>query len=363
MQPKNEPRPSGSGPAVWIAALILTALFLWGLQQIAVAPLETGEVYPPYSSLRTDPLGAKALYESLAELDSLQATRLYKQRTQLAPQSALLVLGVDPISWDEITQKALTEYENLVAKGGRLVLAFLPVRAPRKSLEYPLLFDRWKLRFKYRPDDDAEESTSGVPRDSALYFEPGEQWRVLQEEEDAPTIIERSFGAGTIVLVAQSYPLSNEGLREARDAQEIARLLGPVSKVTFDENHFGIEESGSVTTLMRKYHLEPAIGVLLLTALLFLWRNASSLLPPRSSKEQQAVAGRDAQEGLVSLLERSLPEKDLLDTCYAEWSRTQPGNRRAHILEAEIARRAGKQPIEIYRAACTALRSPAREKP
>jgi hypothetical protein len=356
MQAKSEPRPSGSGPAVWIAALLLAALFAWGLQQIAVAPLETGEVYPPYSSLRTDPLGAKALYESLAGMDNLQVARLYKPRTQLAPQSALLILGVDPISWDEITQKTLTGYEDLAAKGGRLVLAFLPVRAPSKSLEYPLLFDRWKLRFKYRPSEDNDESSSGIPSDSSLYFEPNEQWTVLQEDDDVPTIIQRSFGSGAIVLVAQSYPLSNEGLREARDAQGIASLLGPVSKVVFDENHFGIEESGSVTTLMRKYHLEPAIGVLLLTALLFLWRSASSLLPPRFSKETQAVGGRDAQEGLVSLLERSLPEKDLLDTCYAEWSRTQPGNRRAHILEAEIARRAGAQPIEIYRAACSALR-------
>lgn len=345
----------------WLAAILLAALFLWGLQLIAVAPLETGEVYPPYSSLRTDPLGAKALYESLTGLDNLQVARLYKSRTQLAPHSALLVLGVDPISWDEITQKTLTQYENLVEKGGRLVIAFLPVRTTSKSLDYPLLFDRWKLRFKYRPSEDNDESSSGIPRDSALYFEPGEQWTVLQEDEDTPTIIQRSFGAGTLVLVAQSYPLSNEGLREARDSEEIARILGPVDKVSFDENHFGIEESGSVTTLMRKYHLEPAIGVLLLTALLFLWRNASSLLPPHRSEQQEAVEGRDAQEGLVSLLERSLPEEDLLDTCYAEWSRTQPGNRRAKILEAEIASRAGKQPIEIYRAACSVLRQ--RTKP
>ena len=337
-----------------MAALALALLFVWGLEQVAVAPLETGEVYPPYSSLRTDPLGTKALYESLAGLDDLQVSRLYKPRTQIAPQSALVVLGLNPVAWDQITQKTLTEYENLVAKGGRLVLGFLPVHAQSKSLEYPLLADRWKLRFKYRPEEDGE-ATDGIPRDSTLYFAPGEEWTVVLEDGDAPITVERQFGSGTIVLVAQTYPLSNEGLREDRDAPEIARLFGAARNIAFDENHFGIQDSGSVTILMRKYHLEPAIAVLLLTALLFLWRSASSLLPPRSSDKDQAVAGRDAQEGLVSLLERSLPEKDLLNTCFAEWYRTSPGNRRAHILEAEISRRAGAGVVEIYRAACRAL--------
>ena len=338
---------------LWVAALALALLFVWGLEQVAVAPLETGEVYPPYSSLRADPLGTKALYESLAGLDDLQVTRLYKPRTQIAPQSALVVLGLNPVAWDQITQKTLTEYENLVSKGGRLVLGFLPVHAPLKPPGYTLLEDRWKLRFRYRHEED--EATAGIPSDSTLYFEHGEEWTVVREEDASPVTVERSFGSGTIVLVAQIYPLSNEGLREDRDAPEIARLFGAARSISFDENHFGIEESGSVTILMRKYHLEPAIAVLLLTALLFLWRSASSLLPPRSSDKDQAVAGRDAQEGLVSLLERSLPEKDLLNTCFAEWSRTSPGNRRAHILEAEISRRGGAGAVEIYRAACRAL--------
>jgi hypothetical protein len=333
----------------------LALLFVWGLEQVAVAPLETGEVYPPYSSLRTDPLGTKALYESLAGLENLQVTRLYKPRTQVAAESTLLVLGLNPVSWDEITQKTLTAYENLVAKGGRLVIGFLPVYAPTKSLDYPLLADRWKLRFKYRHDNDDAERTGDIPRDTALYFAPGEEWAVVRKDGDNPITVERQFGSGTIVLAADTYPLSNEGLREDRDTPEIARLLGAPRNISFDEIHFGIEEAGSVTVLIRKYHLVPAVGVLLLTALLFLWRSASSLLPPRSTDKSQSVAGRDAQQGLVSLMERSLPEKDLLNACYAEWARTAAGNRRAHILEAEIARRSGQSTVEIYRAACKAL--------
>ena len=341
---------------LWVAAIVMAGLFVWGLEQVAVAPLESGEIFPPYSSLRSDPLGTKALYESLEELNDLHVSRLYKPRTQLAPGSTLLVLGLGSVAWDEVSQKTLTEYETLVAKGGRLILGFVPVYDPKKKLEYPLLKDRWDVVFKYSADDD-DVDTSDIPRDSDLYFDSGKEWRITKLDDEVPIVIERKFGAGTIVLVAQTFPLSNQGLRESRDAGFISGLLADSKNISFDENHFGIQDTGSVTTLMRKYHLEPAIGVLLVTALLFLWRSASSLLPPTHSDQAEAVAGRDAQDGMVSLLERSLREKELLGTCYNEWARTAAGHRRTNILKAEIARRGGETPVEIYRAASHILKT------
>ncbi len=340
---------------LWVAAIVIVGVFVWGLEQVAVAPLESGDIYPPYSSLRSDPLGTKALYESLAQLDDLHVTRLYKPRTALTPGSTLLVLGLGSVAWDEVSQKSLTEYENLVAKGGRLILGFVPVYDPKKKLEYPLLKDRWDVVFKYSADDD-DADTSDVPRNSDLYFDPGKTWNVTKLDDEVPIVIERKFGAGTIVLVAQAFPLSNQGLRESRDAGFISGLLADNKNISFDENHFGIQDTGSVTTLMRKYRLEPAIVVLIVVALLFLWRSASSLLPPMRSDRAEVVAGRDAQDGMVSLLERSLPEKELLDTCYKEWARTAAGNRRTNILKAEIARRGGETPVEIYRAAFQILK-------
>ncbi len=341
---------------LWVAALVIAGLFVWGLEQVAVAPLESGEIYPPYSSLRADPLGTKALYESLAGLDDLHVSRLYKPRTALTPGSTLLVLGLGPVAWDEISQKTLTEYENLVAKGGRLILGFVPVYAPKKKLDYPLLKDRWGVVFKFSADGD-DVDTNSIPQESDLYFEFGKEWTVTETEGDDPILIERQFGAGTIALLSQSYGLSNEGLRESRDAAFISNVIFNNRNISFDENHFGIQDTGSVTTLMRKYHLQPAIGVLFVVALLFLWRSASSLLPPTRSDRSEAVAGRDAQEGMVSLLERSLPEKELLNTCYSEWARTAAGNRRANILKAEIARRGSETPVEIYRAASHILKT------
>jgi hypothetical protein len=140
------------------------------------------------------------------------------------------------------------------------------------------------------------------------------------------------------------------------DSAFIASLIGPAHKIVFDENHLGVVESGSVTKLMRKYHLEGAVMVLVIVTALFLWRSATSFLPPaRPPERDQAVAGRDAGEALVSLLRRGIPEKDLLDTCYAEWSRSAGHSGRVEgtrqQVEEEIARLGKTDPAAAYRAA------------
>ncbi len=119
--------------SVWALVALLVALFVWGAFEVVTMPLETGEVYPEYSSLRADPLGAKALYESLDALPELSVSRLFKDRSELDSGTALVVLGVGAGSWTEIPQNAVTAYENLLAKGGRLAIAFLPMRMPAKA--------------------------------------------------------------------------------------------------------------------------------------------------------------------------------------------------------------------------------------
>jgi hypothetical protein len=329
------------------AGIALLAALVWGLEQAAIAPLETGDVYPPYSSLRTDPLGAKALYESLAALPGLDVDRLYKQRTVLENRAAMLVLGVQPVGWSALHDETLEEYERLVANGGRLVIAFLPVRTPDKIPERRDVEKRWDIRLKYGIRDDHEGGD--MPRETALFFDAGPKWRSIRG-----TAVERRFGTGSIVLVADTYGLSNEGLRDARDAEFIATLLGPATRVIFDENHFGVVETGSVTKLMRKYRLEGAVAMLALAAVLFLWRSASSFLPPRTVATADAVVGRDSIEGMTALLHRGVPEEELLDTCFAQWSKSAPRGTRSARVEEEI-RRWKQNPVEAYRAASKAL--------
>jgi hypothetical protein len=385
---------------LWILAIAMLAALAWGLEQVAFTPLQTGEVYPPFSSLRADPMGAKALYESLAALpggshSGIQVDRLYKQRQKLeSPRDAMFVLGVDPAAWSRVDSKTLDEYVKLVQDGGRLVIGFLPVRGgrvPREPpKETPAVVLLWHIQLTYR-NSESDDNATGIPHKTALYFSPSRsapeaKWRTITSDpsDQRAETIEKTFGKGTIVLVADTYPLSNEGLREARDAGLIARIAGAATHITFDENHFGVSETGSVTKLMRRYRLQGAVVILIVAAALFLWRSASSLLPPRGAPfesqfkasgalgtSQRAIAGRDSVEGLAALLHRGVPEKQLLDACFAEWSKSisrgAHGSRgaRGHndarmpraaaAIEDEIARQGARAPVDAYRAACRIL--------
>lgn len=293
-----------------IAMVVLIVLLAWGLEQVVVSPLETGAAYPEYSSLRSDPMGTLALYESLGK--ALKVERLYKSRMRSdpGPGTTIFVLGVEPVGWSKLKSDALREHEEVTRKGARLVIAFLPISEPWKDTDARPVESRWHIRFVYK---ELHVERGEIPRESALELKPGPEWTPL-----GPGAFERKLGKGSVVLVSGSYPLSNEGLREERNAGLIVKLAGPATEIVFDENHFGVVETGSITKLMRKYHLEGALAVLALVAALFLWRSASSLLPSRAPRAEQAVTGRDSLDGMVALLRRGIPEKDLVRVCYGE---------------------------------------------
>jgi len=293
-----------------IAMVGLIVLLAWGLEQVVVSPLQTGKAYPEYSSLRSDPMGTLALYESLGRV--VKVDRLYKSRMRADPGlgTTIFVLGVEPVAWAKLKSDTLKEYEELTSKGARLVIAFLPVSEPWKDSEARPVESRWRIRFTYK---NLHVEHGEIPRESALELKPGAEWTRLAEGA-----FERKLGNGSVALVSESYPLSNEGLREERNVRLIAKLAGAANKVVFDENHFGVVETGSITKLMRKYDLEGALAVLALVAGLFLWRSGSSLLPSRAPGAEQAVTGRDSLDGMVALLRRGIPEKDLLRVCYRE---------------------------------------------
>jgi hypothetical protein len=298
-----------------LAALVVLLGLGWGLEQVVVSPLDTGAAYPEYSSLRSDPMGTMALYESLGKV--VKVERLYKSRMGTDPGAGttIFVLGVEPVGWSKIDEDTLKEYADLTGKGARLVIAFLPVSKPWAADKeiYPVEA-RWHIQFHYK---NLHADSGDVPRETALEFKAAPEWKQLGDGA-----VERKLGAGTVVLAADSYPLSNEGLREERDSALIVKLAGRAKEIVFDENHFGVVETGSVVKLMRKYHLEGALGILALVAGLFLWRSASSLLPSRAPRAEQAVTGRDSLEGMTALLRRGIAEKDLVAICVQEWKKS-----------------------------------------
>ncbi len=114
-----------------ILATVLIA-FCYGVAHLLVMRFKTGDVYAPYSSLRSDPLGTRALFESLAWLNGLSVRRNYEALSKFGSgrDTTFLYLGVKAGNWEFVQDDLLKPFEKIATEGGRLVFSFLPVENP-----------------------------------------------------------------------------------------------------------------------------------------------------------------------------------------------------------------------------------------
>lgn len=288
--------------------------------------------YPPYSSLRADPVGSKALYETLRELPGLSVTRNRRRTLEGQPETAILFLGVSPGALRNTSKPQIERWEQLANNGARLVLALTPVEPLTTTYSGPLsvslpprfeIEKRWGLRTRWLVDRQ-ERLRARMPKQSAFNFEIPEsspwQCRAISDRGGCDWL-ERPFGRGAIVLLAQSFPLSNEGLLKP-NGELVATLIGASRRIIFDEEHLGVAETGSVGALIRRYRLSGAALVLVLLGLLFIWRQSGHFLPDRPVSERAAMVSLHASTGLVNLLRRHVPKRQLIAACAAEWKRS-----------------------------------------
>lgn len=430
---------------VYIVGFLILAIFLYGVVSLLILRYEAGDIYPPYSSLRADPLGVKALYEGLAEVEGLTASRAYKSATKLREQrkTTLLYVGLQPSQFRWVEKDIVQALEELLFHGNRVVLTFSPVyeqpsafsffqrvdeleeetieedelektrdedvepdetgSAETKEEETPdadrekqepdsrmpapvvALHDRWDVGFKYtklsKNDKNVYESISAANQSgqalpetiswhTSLYFDISDRkddWKVIYTAARKPVIIEKTWGQGTLVLCADSYFLSNEAMRNERHPELLAWLVGPNTTVIFDETHFGVMESPGVASLLRKYRLMWFVAALFMLAILFVWKNAVSFVPPHDAAlTAEERSEKDIMTGLVNLLRQNIPSRDILSTCFDEWNKSfshrhkELGNTLEQIqatVKAEQARPARERnPVAVYKTISRMLR-------
>jgi hypothetical protein len=335
---------------------------------------ESADAYPVYSTFRADPLGAEALYESLALQPGLMVIRNTRPLTRMkGHDTTLFVLGVNE-RFDSAGMAP--DLERMARGGGRIVIAFVPQR-PRQELEVqiehqlrgdkkhaPTLFEKLGVTLVTDTETRGHEGewSADPPRHTALWFDKlSPEWSVQETHQNHPVWIERPWLAGSVVLVADSWMLSNEGLAREPDAAALARLAGPNHNIVFDERHLGISEGGSVAGLLRRYHLQGLIAALLVLAGLYIWKSSSPLLPRATSIEAEAAGlrGFSAASGLVTLLERSIAPPELLETCIGEYRatslRTLAEEPRKKLEEAMRSASAVVDPVRGYESIRQAL--------
>ena len=393
------------------------ALFGFGLYELFKLRYEVGDIYPEYSSLRSDPLGTMALYESLHQFPAVSVRRDFSAQNVLpeGERTTYLHLAASRFDWGSIPEDAMKEIDRFVRHGGRLVITFLPesdlpfrlmtapppptspskkqkkktAPSPRQSPMpgYVPAKEKWGFDFATSPIGTQRAS------DRARLVSPGERplpaaldwhspivftnldssWEAIYARGTNPVVIERELGAGSIVLATDSYLLSNEAMVNDRHAAFLAWLIGPARHVVFDEAHFGIVESSGVAILMRKYRLHGLAAGLILLAGLFVWKNSMSFLPPyREPSASEQVRGKEASAGFVNLLRRNIRPADVLGVCFEQWTKSllrgsshliSRVDEAQAVLEAENARaKTSREPVRAYREICRVLKGTTQKK-
>ena len=393
------------------------AAFFFGLVRLFELRFEVGDVYPAYSSLRSDPLGAMAFYESLGKLPGISTRRDFSTQNRLPeePRTVYLHLAGYCYEWDWVPADLSHELEAFLPRGNRLVITFFPQTSsyefrhydedetnsvksakakdekmtppkPAKKKEKPTdieeqsvdLTRRWGFGMDFLKLAQAGEvyeparvmNKTDLPLPRALDWHSGlvftnldSAWHVIYARGTNAVLIERHFGKGSVVMATDSYFISNEAMARDRHANLLAWLVGANNQVVFDEAHLGIVKTSGIAMLMRKYRLHGLAAGLLLLAGLFIWKNASSLVPPHAERERQDyIAGKDSAAGFVNLLRRSIARRDLLTVCFAEWKKSSGQCSAARRQQAEAVFQAenalppkNRNPIATYKKICSIL--------
>ena len=389
---------------------IILILFVIGIYSLFSLRFQVGDVYPPYSSLRSDPLGTKVLYNSLANLDDRDLNRNYRSLSQLSgdKNTTLFIVGIDSFWTHRVDNHTYQALSGLITSGGRMVIAFSPkhrffemIHTPEEEDEeseeeakentknqeeqkkdepairekdfktHTSISERWGFDLAYTKGQNAVSADlfkkpesksfpSSITYHSKRYFtELDDSWKVIYAIDEKPILIERRFGAGTIVLYADSFILSNEAMVSERHPSILTWFVGKGRDIIFDESHFGIRESMGIATLARKYGLHGLFLVLLVMAGLFIWKNALPFIPPEDTYQptkKDSTLVRDHHDGLVRILQRNITSKDITTVCVREWEKSIAKGK--DFLQTKVKRineiinkpQSSKDPVSAYRA-------------
>lgn len=300
------------------AATIITACFLLILFHLVSNRFAVGDVYPSYSSLRSDPIGAKALYDSL-EILHRGPRRTYIPLSDFKASNATLLLLGTPY-------REVPEGRHLlpIATQGNTIVIGLTGRCGATDL----------------PSLDLHIACAG---DTPSFR--SKTWTVAKGKAF------RKFGAGEIIIM-QSDPFSNRSLASNRDAGLLADLLERRPIIYFDEHHLGVADPISIGALMQRYRLQSAIAACLILFGLFIWKNATTFLPPIETIESE-VSGKDSAAGLANLLRRAIPSSDLIPACIEAWAKS--GGNAAKAAQLQSIASACNNPVDAYKAVARSI--------
>ena len=354
------------------------ALLFFGLRTFLLR-LETGDSFPEYSTYRADPKGLKVFYDSLKATEVVGVARQL-QSSKILPSGESRALVVAGVSADQraVSDEDSQLFEHWLATGGRLIIALRPERnnqpgpdsgEPGKpdmgettAISWRSLIRRWGagiVPLKGFNSYSVESQKFGqISRwfGSQCFDHLEPEWKSIATQGKCDVIIERPIARGSLVLLADSYPLSNEALARDRNTAFLLWLVRDCRAVLFEETHFGLSERPGIMTLALRYGLQGTIVSLVAVMLLFVWKSQYTLVPGTSPDQSRiSVQGYSSEQAFLNLLRREIPNQELLDICIKTWLKTAPVTpaQRAFLEKFRSEPNAGKSIVERYnRLAC-----------
>jgi hypothetical protein len=399
----------------WLMLAVLAVLLGWGVAEVYRLRVARGDVFPEYSTLRADPIGARALHDAVSLLPGRRVERWTRPAARLVAGEGdvVFLLGLRR----DLEEEFWAVLDRAAVAGASVVVAWKAETSGvgDGSIARAMRDDPWKQaqagpETAKREGDAAEERdaaeregsegrvreppggpasaherrwgfrlsrrellTRGTEGDavraegapsswpeawarwrSDLFFLVREDagWVELYRRGGEKVMMERKRGAGRLVLLADSFPLSNEAAQRERATAVLVDLLGDARRIVFVETHLGVEAEVGVAVLARRYGLGGAALMALLLAGLWIWRRASPLMPVVAEEEELRLSIAPTA-GLEALLRRSVPPAELHKTCLEAWRATASAADRARVERAALA--GGAEPVEAYRAVLRAL--------
>ncbi len=404
-------RQTGNPTVMTLAILLMLLIFLGAVADLFIKRFQVGDLFPAYSTLRTDPFGSKILAESFSATGH-EVRRNYKPLPQasLPDNTTLIMAGIRSMPGATISEIILP----FVARGNRVLLSFTPQNPtsyqdtveenscqddqdnqvdaetlseePKQNndQEKSLVFNELTgfqtdtfILAENESDSNLIQTANGtitgvnisVPWNSARYFsELDPAWEVILSLSNKPVLIGRPWEDGYIFIASDSYFLSNESMWLDRQSLLLVSLAGDNSLLIFDETHHGIQMQMSISALIRQFNLHGVIAGLFLLAILFLWRNSMPLLNPQHSLKAQSQRGekRDQFSGLVNIIRRN-PPKNLLLICLEKYAASNQELWKKHPEAVKKIMGIGqnsdkKQLLENYKKICKLIKDFSMEK-
>jgi len=356
-----------------VSLIALIAALFFGLARFAQLRFSTGEIFPEYSTFNADPVGAKALYASLKQLDgfSIQRNLAPLERVPRNSQSTVVFLGMEPHGFDSAYEPA----RELARDGVRVVIAMdarhsradssrgmkvaMTPPPPAKGATNTNTIVRINLvevldvgvKMNSSTETNLLAATRSIdepalPESLQWYgryvFAPvTNTWTTVYAVNDEPVVLQRKYGLGSIVLIADSFPFSNEALRNNRSPGFLLWTFKNAI-ISFDETHLGVKQGSGIAVMMREYRMHGLAAGCMLLAALWIWRSSKPLVPPAPLSRLsgvETVEGKTAREAVVHLLRRNISEEEILRVSIDEWAKAHPAKEYWHAVRLEEARK------------------------